>query len=125
LLQEAAAIHAAHPGIHFASGPKYKIQAVVVPKTRPLPSDVASFLTRWQQHWGVDHDLESLVTHDALVPGQTTFTWMAVQDSLVPALEQVRSGEWVDLYIMFLGILPTGDCIFVINAFAEHPSPAN
>jgi hypothetical protein len=59
LLQEAAAIHAAHPGIHFASGPKYKIQAVVVPKTRPLPSDVASFLTRWQQHWSVDHDLES------------------------------------------------------------------
>jgi len=125
MLGEVAAIHTAHPGIHFASGPKYMVRVTVAPVTRELPSDVLAFLTRWQQHWGVDHHMESAVTHVVLVSGRTSFTWMPIQGSLVPALKRAPVGESIDLYVMFLGILATGDSVFLINAFAEGPAQSS
>ena len=123
LVRDIEGLYEKFPGIHFTLPRKFLVRARGLTLTRALPTELNDYLSRWELHWTPKQELPAGYPRVALLGMQDmknkTVVWMAIQESLIEPFEQAMPGQLLDLYVMWLGIVPTGESVLAINAFTE------
>lgn len=104
-----------------------KARVTYTGRSRPLTSPAGRVIALWLRAFGGDVNDAALFQSELLFREDGTDFWLPVQDPLVPHFaEEVRPGDAVTLYVIYIGALRHDGRllgVFLVNEFETAPEP--